>query len=241
MKDIHCHILPGIDDGSESFTESIKIIQRAVKAGITDIIVTPHYIESTAYTANNAKKRLLLKQIKRYLKVMRIDINIYLGNEIFITENIIELIENDKIATMADTRYILVEFPLNNYRLDIPKILSMLLEKGYIPIIAHPERYRVYKQTPDRVIEVLEMGALLQGNYESLNGKYGKEAQKTLTHFLKKGWVTFLASDIHKNVPYNLNKTRKKLKKILKEDYLIDQFDQNVDKLLNNEEIEIQI
>lgn len=241
MKDIHCHLLPGIDDGSKNFDESIKTIRRAQKEGITDIIITPHYIEDSKYNTNNKQKKILFSQLKRYIRSNKIDVNLYLGNEVYLTENILKLLEKEEILTLAGTRYILIEFPLLNYRIDTYKILGELLEKGYIPVIAHPERYKIYKEDPVKVVEILEMGALLQGNYESLLGKYGKEAKKTLLFFLKKGWITFLASDRHRDESYNLKKVKKQLKRILKDKKALEQFDKNVEKLLNDEEIEIQI
>lgn len=239
MKDMHNHILPGIDDGSRNFEESIKMIKAQYKAGVTDIIVTPHYIEGSNYTADNNKKAELVETLKEKLKEENIDVNLYLGNEIYITENIVELLENNKISTQNGSKYILVEIPLMGYRLDTPIIFQRLIDYGYKPILAHPERYSIYMKKPDKILELLDLGVLLQSNYMSVIGKYGREEEKLVKYYLANGWVTFLSSDMHRvnNVSRNVKKVKKVLKKIISEDEIDDLFDINIEKVINNEEI----
>ena len=163
--DIHSHILYNIDDGSKSLEESINIIKEHIKMGFTDIVVTPHYIENTKYIANNLTKQNILKKLKEELKKQNININLYLGNEVFINNNIEELINNKEISTINNSKYILIEFPMNQKPKDVNNIIYELRIKGIIPIIAHPERYDYVEKNPDIVNEWIEEGAILQSNY----------------------------------------------------------------------------
>ncbi len=96
--DIHSHILYGIDDGSKSLEESINIIKEHIKMGFTDIVVTPHYIENSKYETNNIDKNNLLENLKKEIKKQNIKINLYLGNEVFINNNLEELINKNEIS-----------------------------------------------------------------------------------------------------------------------------------------------
>ena len=109
MRDIHSHIMYGIDDGSRSLEESIKLLKIQEEKGITDIILTPHYIENTDYTCSIKQKKNIIKELKKHTTI-----NLYIGNEVYITENIKELLEDKKISTLNNSRYLLVELPMNN-------------------------------------------------------------------------------------------------------------------------------
>ena len=111
MIDLHSHILYGIDDGSKSLETSLEILSIAYTGGVTDIVVTPHYIKDSKYQANNTKKLELLNNLKQELKIRNININLYLGNEVYITEGIPELIKTD-ISTINNSKYLLMEFPM---------------------------------------------------------------------------------------------------------------------------------
>ena len=109
MKDLHSHLLPGIDDGSNSMEESISLLKSAYESGITDMMLTPHYMYKTDYNCNNKKKEKLFKELKDELIKNNIPINIYLGNEIYINEDIIKLIKKGDIHTLNNTKYILTK------------------------------------------------------------------------------------------------------------------------------------
>ena len=232
MKDIHTHILFGIDDGCSDLEESIKMIKTAQNQGITDMILTPHYIENSIYDYNNKKKKEIFDRLVEEVKKEK--------NEVYITENCMELLKKQEITTLNNTKYILIEFPLGNMFYNTKEIIFQLVRAGYIPIIAHPERYRIFKRHPEHIKDYLGMGALLQGNYQSLYGKYGKEAKKTLIYYLKKGWITFLASDCHHEINFDTKKLRKKLKSLVKSDSMIeDLLQNNFDKIMREEDFSI--
>lgn len=241
MKDLHSHLLPGIDDGSKSFEESIKILKKASIEGVTDIVLTPHYIEDTKYNCNNKNKKELFEELKEKIRNENININLYLGNEAYISENYIDLIKQHEIMTINNTRYLLLEFPLGNMFRNTKEILYELIVAGCIPILAHPERYKIFQRHPDYIEEYLRMGVLLQGNYKSLFGKYGSDAKKTLKYFLKRGWITFLGSDTHHEENFDIKKLGKKLKSIIKDEEKVeDLLENNFDKVINDLDIGIR-
>ncbi len=239
MKDIHCHILYGIDDGASTKEESLIILKKAYDEGITDIVFTPHYIKNSKYNCNNKKKQRIINELKKELKNENIDINLYLGNEVMIDKDIVKLIEKDEISTINNTKYILVEFPMHNEEKDSINIMFELIRKGYKPILAHPERYSYIRRHPEKIDKYIEMGILLQGNYLSLFGKYGKDAGKFLKRLLKQRKISILASDIHKERnKYRIKRLKRKLMWLIRDkDYIEKILDINFIKIIKNKEL----
>jgi len=223
MTDIHSHILFDLDDGSKSIEESIELLKKLKDIGFNNIILTPHYIEGSEYSCNNSEKNKKLKQLKEEVLNQNIDINIYLGNEIFINNNIYDLIKSGEIKTLNNTRYILVELPFHNQIVNLEDIIYELKIKGLIPIIAHPERYSYFQKNYKEVDRLREEGFIFQGNYASILGYYGKESQKLLKYMLKKQYIDYLGTDIHRisktYVIDNFKKIEKQIIKIAKKDY----------------------
>lgn len=238
MKDLHTHVMFGIDDGSRSLEESMIMLERLSSEGVTDVMLTPHYIENSKYNCNNKTKKQLFKEIKNEAKKRGININIYLGNEIMVNNNLMNLF-NTEIATLNASKYLLIELPMNKEFDDLDLVIKELINNGVTPIIAHPERYSYVKDNYKWLEEYLKMGALFQSNYESLFGKYGKEAKKTLKKLLKHNMVQFLASDIHHETSKcNLKKLNKKLKRIIRDENIInDLLNNNFTKVIKNEDI----
>ena len=240
MKDIHSHILMGIDDGSKTLDESIAILKKAKKAGVTDIMLTPHYIKNSKYDYNNLEKEELLDELKTKIENERININLYLGNEVYIDPDIVRLIKEGEIHTLNNTRYVLIELPMMS-ELNAPEeIFFDVIRNGYIPILAHPERYTYVQDDISKLDKLIEMGVLMQGNYMSLYGKYGPNAEETLIKLLKNNCIQFLASDIHhERSEYHLEKLEKHLLKIVKDKNIVkDLLERNFDKVINDIEIE---
>lgn len=210
MKDIHNHSLYGIDDGSTSFEESIDILKLLESEGVKEIVLTPHYIIGTNYNASNDKKLELLNKLK-----YKTNIKLYLGNEVFLDNGIVELIKTNKISTINNSRYILVELSLRNKMHYDHEMLYELRKNGYIPIIAHPERYLYYKI--DELESFIEEGCLFQGNITSLGLKYGKEVKKRLIEMIKRNMIFVLGTDIH-SPNIDLSLCEKELKKITNEE-----------------------
>lgn len=199
MIDFHAHILPNIDDGSASMEESINLIKEAEQAGFTGIISTSHYLQNY-YECDEKERRRILAELANQVKVADAEAEmpkLYLGSEIYISTDIVELLKEGKASTINETNYVLFELPMNSKPLFAKEVVYKLIENGYNPIIAHPERYSYVKENIEFVRELKNMGALFQSNYGSVIGMYGSSAKKTLKKLLKEDLITFLGSDVH--------------------------------------------
>ena len=236
MIDFHSHIIPKIDDGSSSVEETVKMMEEAKKVGFTKVIATSHYIEEY-YEYSDEERTEFLEDLQSHIK----DIEIYLGSEIYITPNIVELVKNKQASTMNNSKYVLFELPMNSRTVSTKETIYTLMSNGFIPIIAHPERYSYVQERPEYIEELVEMGALFQANYGSILGMYGKKAEKTVKRLLKDGLIHFLGSDVHmSNQIYpKIPKAIKKIKKIIGQDEFEELAIYNPQKVLDNQEIEI--
>lgn len=237
MIDFHSHIIPNIDDGSSSLEESINLIKEAEKAGFTAVISTSHYIEGY-YDYNQEERK---KYLENLYNVENNDKNVklYLGSEIYITEDMFELIEQEKASTINNSRYILFELPMNSKTFLAKEIVYRAIEKGYLPIIAHPERYTYVQEDINYARELSNMGALFQSNYGSIIGMYGNHAKKTIYKLLEDDLIQFLGSDVHREGQiYNkVPKILKKLENVISKKKIEELTQINAEKVLNNENI----
>lgn len=230
--DIHNHSLP-VDDGAKNIEEAIINLKYLKELGVTDVVLTSHYIEKTKYQDSVLKRKELIKELKDRIKDL--NINLYLGNEVFITTSILELLNMGEITTLNGSNYLLIEFPLTHQIANIEEIICELNEMKIVPIIAHPERYVYYQKDYDKLEKVLEYNCLLQCNIESFIGKYGKSAQKLLKKLLKEDKVSILATDLHNiNNSRYLEKALKKLNKKIEPKKLEDLLYNNPKKVLEN-------
>lgn len=237
MIDIHSHIIPNVDDGARSVEETFNILKEAQEAGFTDVILTSHFLLN--YYETNAQELIFWKEkLQEVLKKQGTKINLHSGMEIYITNQMEELLENKKILTLANSRYMLIELPLATYVKYFDYVVYYLEAKGIKPIIAHPERYKCVQKDPDIVEEYIEKGCLIQCNYGSIVNLYGREAEKTIKTLLKKNQVHFLGSDVHReNGTYLIILDAiKKIRKIIGENKINELTTINPKKILQNEE-----
>lgn len=232
MIDTHSHILPGIDDGAKTFENSMAMLRQASLAGITDIILTPHYIKGTKYNCNNVKKWELYQELKKRAKEAGIAINLYLGNEIYIDAELPEMLAGYageksnlmyEISTLNSSKYVLVELPVRAEEKSAKTTLTAIIKKGFIPLIAHPERYYYVQDNMEVLNDYLNMGCLLSGDILGMVGKYGKREEKTLKKLLLDNKIFCLAVDAHKAEDYVLDASQKKLLRILKDQAKVDE------------------
>ena len=235
MIDFHSHILPGIDDGSRSIEQTIRMLKEAKEAGFTKIISTSHYMEGY-YESDETERIELLNEVQKNIS----GIELYLGNEKYITNNMIDLIQNKQASTINNSKYVLFEFPLSAKSMNDKEVIYRLIENGFVPVIAHPERYSYVQDNPEYIEELAEMGALFQANYGSIIGMYGKKAEKTLKKLLKNDLIRFFGTDSHRidQVYTKMPKILKKLHKVLSDEEIEEFTVINPQKVLNNEEIE---
>ena len=240
MVDLHSHIIPNIDDGSKSMDETIEMIKKARMNCIDYIVATPHYINNK-YTSTKEDNILKVEKINSLLKEKNINITILLGNEIMLDTDTLELLEEDKISTINNSKYVLIEFNMQILYPNIYNILNLYIQKGYIPIIAHPERYRYIQKDINIAKKLVEVGCILQMNLSSLSNYYGKDAKNCLKQLLKNKLIGTWGSDIHynrKNVYNNFYKELVLAKKLTNNDKLFnDIFLNNSYKIINNENI----
>lgn len=198
MIDIHSHILPRVDDGSEDMAMSIKMAKMYLEGGIKTVIATPHYIEGSTITSLD-NNRIALERFKRVLDKEGLDLEIFLGNEVFISMDIIRYIEKEKVSTLNGSRYILIELPMFDIPLYVESVIYGLLLKGYIPIIAHPERNTKIMRDPNILYKYINKGALVQLNLPSLEGKYGSKVKDTARILIEHKMIHFVGTDAHTN------------------------------------------
>ena len=237
MIDIHSHIIPNVDDGARSVEETFNILKEAQEAGFTDVILTSHFLLN--YYETNAQELIFWKEkLQEVLKKQGTKINLHSGMEKYITNQMEELLENKKILTLANSRYMLIELPLATNVKYFDYVVYYLEAKGIKPIIAHPERYKCVQKDPDIVEEYIEKGCLIQCNYGSIVNLYGREAEKTIKTLLKKNQVHFLGSDVHReNGTYLIILDAiKKIRKIIGENKINEITTINPKKILQNEE-----
>ena len=227
MIDTHSHIIPGIDDGAKTFEDSIAMLKQAQISGFTDIILTPHYLKGTKYNTQNVKKWELYQELKQRAKDAGITINLYLGNEIYIDAQLPEMLagyvgeKTDlmyEVSTLNSTKYVLVELPVRAEEKSAKTTLTAVAKKGFVPVIAHPERYYYVQDNLEVLNDFLKIGCVLSGDILSVTGKYGKREEKTFKKILLDGKYFCLAVDAHKPVDYVMNDAMKKLKKIVKDE-----------------------
>ena len=214
MIDLHSHIIPEIDDGSRSISETMQLLKEAEEAGFDKVISTSHYIQNQ-FEFDEVSRMQFLEIIKNGAKDLGINVELYLGSEIYVTYEMAELVKQHKASTINNSKYVLFELPMKNEIPNFKNILYVLLGSGYLPIIAHPERYEYVKEDPNWLMQYLEIGVMFQANYGSIIGLYGKQAQKTVKKLLKNNMIHFLGSDVHrqetiyKRMPEILEELRK--------------------------------
>lgn len=243
MIDLHSHIMYGVDDGVRTIEGSLILLRKASLNGITDIVLTPHYIKDTDYDIDNLEKKRRLEILKEELRKTKIDINLYLGNEVYIDDDITSLIENGNIATINNSRYVLMELPLNQEFPFLEEVLNKLKKRNLRPIIAHPERYVNYYNDYDFFDNLIKSGCLFQCNIGSLYGDYGRNSKKMLIGLLKRDMVHFFGSDVH-HASSNIYERdiEKDLYKVVKDFNKVDKLLKgNALKVLKNQEVRIGV
>ncbi|MHB8130881.1 MAG: CpsB/CapC family capsule biosynthesis tyrosine phosphatase [Mobilitalea sp.] len=194
--DIHTHILPGVDDGSGSMEETIRMLQIASEQQITTIIATPHYL-SGLKNASVEHLKQLRDQVQAEAYKINKEFKILLGNELFYSESILSALKSKEALTLAGSRYILVEFPVKEVYKTIFRGLGELVRHGYLPILAHVERYHCLNKKADLIGELVELGCYIQMNSSSLIGGIFNSEASWNRKLLTQGLVHFVGSDCH--------------------------------------------
>ena len=177
MIDIHCHIVPNIDDGARSLDDALEMAKIAYDEVIRKIVNTSHYHPNFEYK----KGKELFESVKEFnniLKLNNLDIELLIGNELYYSEDIIEIIEQKEFYTLNNSKYLLIEFPPIRFPKNIVDIIYEIKIRGYVPILAHVERYKEVQENVNIIYDCIKTGAIIQINSSSLIGKQGKQFQK---------------------------------------------------------------
>ncbi len=194
--DIHSHILPGIDDGAKNTSESIDLIKGLQGLGIKQFMPTPHVMQdfypNTDETIGNAYQSLL----EALDSTMLSEITINPAAEYMLDDNFQKQLDSQELFTLKGN-YLLIEMSYFQPPLNLEEIIFKIKMKGYLPILAHPERYSFYHKTKDYYKKLKQLGCFFQLNLLSLSDHYGKNVEKTAHYLLEEQLIDFVATDTH--------------------------------------------
>ncbi|MBR5020852.1 MAG: hypothetical protein IKY17_04420 [Oscillospiraceae bacterium] len=197
MVDIHCHILPCFDDGSPGMAESLEMARMAARTGVTDIVATPHF------AGRNAAEDVLpvlaerCRELSRTVDLAGIPVKIHPGAEILCTAEMAELAKKKLLPAIGSTDYLLTEFYFDEDLRFMDEMLCRLRRAGYIPVVAHPERYDAIQRDPLILERWFRRGDVIQLNKGSILGALGHRAEHAAHLILDAGLAHIVASDAH--------------------------------------------
>jgi protein-tyrosine phosphatase len=196
MIDIHCHILPGVDDGAQSLSDSLTMARKAVEQGIHKIVATPHHLTSSYV---NPKPSIIdrVKELNEALREEKIDLEVLPGQEVRIHGEMVEGYEAGDILPVNHTPYILVEFPSNHVPRYTEKLFYDLQVNGLIPVIVHPERNQEIIEHPELLYQLVKKGAMTQITAGSVCGDFGKKIKNFSLQLVEANLTHFIATDAH--------------------------------------------
>lgn len=195
--DMHCHVLPEVDDGAQSLDETRKMLQTAYDEGIRYIIATPHYHPRRGCRPPHILRRQL-RLVRREAERISDRLRIYLGNEIYFSQDIPDLLDEEEILTMNHTRYVLVEFSSTDSFERICQGIRQLQMRGYNVLLAHIERYLCMLEDTDRARYLAEMGVKIQVNADSITGECGRKVKKYVRQLMEQDLVFCTGTDAHR-------------------------------------------
>ncbi|QDS96645.1 Tyrosine-protein phosphatase YwqE [Roseimaritima multifibrata] len=194
--DIHCHLLPGIDDGSRSWEDSLAMAQQMVAEGIDTVCVTPHQLGNyTSTTGQTIRQRT--GQLQQWLQTNQVPLNVLPGADVRIDADMITRLQSGDCVSLGDRRrHVLLELPHELY-LPLEPVLEQLERIGMVGILSHPERNRGIMRQPQVIEPLIRAGCLMQVTADSFVGEFGQEPEALAKHIVGNGWCHFLATDAH--------------------------------------------
>ncbi len=198
MIDLHCHLLPGIDDGPATMDQSIELSRIAVTGGIRHSVVTPH-IHPGRYANNTTTITAVYQCLKNALKEHRIPLELTMAAEVRLSVEVLALVAANDVPFYGpdSNKIMLLEMPHSHILPGSDNLVKWLLARNITPMIAHPERNKEVMRNPAKIKPFTDMGCLLQVTAGSVAGRFGDAAQKTAEQLLHQGLVSVLASDGH--------------------------------------------
>lgn len=208
MIDLHCHMLPGIDDGPKTLELALAMARYAVEEGIVRTVMTPH-IQPGSYDNDITSIQNVYHSFKEALQRENIPLQIDMAAEVRVCAELPILINQGKVPFLGEwqgMQIILLEFPHDHMPLGADKLINWLLDRNILPLIAHPERNQGIMRKPAKIKPFLEMGCLIQLTAGSITGLFGDDSQKCALFYLEQDMVTIIATDAH-----NLHKRKPSL------------------------------
>lgn len=196
MIDTHLHILPGVDDGPETIDEALALARVLVREGVHSAVATPHYNDEFP-RRSAAEIRARVRDLQYALDRMAIPLRLYGGHEVLIKPGLVEDVQAGRVATLNDSRYLLLELWTSTWIPETERVIFELRAAGIVPVLAHVERYRAIQDNPGRLAALIQQGALAQLTTGSLTNLWGKTARRSAETLLKKGLIHCIASDAH--------------------------------------------
>jgi protein-tyrosine phosphatase len=193
MIDLHCHILPGIDDGPKTLADAHALGERLLAEGVTTVVATPHRLHLRFPDPPVETLRTLLERLRQDLGGR---LRLCPGAEVRLVPEVTHLLDHRDLF-LNGSRYLLVEFPHDFLPPRIEYLVFDLTSRGVIPLIAHPERNRAFIEHPERLAELIRLGCYAQSDAPSFVGDYGRRIKKTVLQWIERGLVHILASDAH--------------------------------------------
>ena len=197
MVDIHCHILHQFDDGSSSLAESLAMARMAAETGVTDIVATPHFVGRTASLPSLKLLVERYRELSGAIAKAGIPVKLHAGAEILCLEETVELARKRLLPTIGTTDYFLTEFYFDEDLRFMDDMLYRISAAGYIPVVAHPERYDAINQDPLVLERWFRRGYVLQLNKGSILGAFGRRVEDAAHLILEAGLAHTVASDAH--------------------------------------------
>jgi protein-tyrosine phosphatase len=239
--DIHCHILPNMDDGPSDSTKFTEMAKKAVNSGITHLFATPHHLNGIY---ENPKALIIerVKEFNRNLERENVPLIIHTGQELRIHREIFVSLEMDEILTLDNRgKFLLIELPSFEIPLYTHQVVYELLLKGVTPIIVHPERNKGFIQNQNLLFELIEEGALTQVTAGSIIGYFGKKIKSFSENMIKNNLVHFIATDAHniRNRGFYLQEAYETITKLYGIQYTY-YFKENCELLLNGQNLQIE-
>jgi len=200
--DIHSHILPGLDDGAQTWEEALQMARMAVADGIRIMVASPHLFQNRVVDSGaiNKKETILkiIEQFKQKLAEEEIALEIVPGCDIPLCFELTQLLDDDLVLTINDSkRYLLLELPDTSFPPATEQVCFRLQSKGLTPIITHPERNFIIQEMPEKLARLLDLGCLVQVTGCSLLGVFGRRVAKFTRMLAKKGYIHIVATDAH--------------------------------------------
>lgn len=196
MIDIHTHILPGVDDGASNWNEALNMARAAVAEGITTIIATPHHANGRYHnTASEVVE--YVRHMNEQLTAIGVPLTIRAGQEIRLHHDLLEAWSRKELIPLAESSYVLIELPSSGIPKETYALFHELNVMKLKPIIAHPERNAEIVRYPDRLAQLIDIGAFAQVTSHSLLGGFGRQIEKTAWSLCRSGLIHLVSSDAH--------------------------------------------